>query len=93
MINVSDLYDKPKNTQLFSCRIKNKSFIENFKNYLLYNNITENDVELNVLEDDEYIQHRLMNTYIIPKTKNLEVFTQMNYFKYLVKLNKFRNEY
>ena len=93
MINVSDLYDKTKNTQLYSCRIKNKSFIEHFKNYLLYNNITENDVELNILEDDEYIQHRLMNTYIIPKTKNLEVFTQMNYFKYLVKLNKLRNEY
>tara|TARA_B100000900_G_C20591088_1_gene721628 strand:- start:1540 stop:2508 length:969 start_codon:yes stop_codon:yes gene_type:complete len=93
MINVSELYNTSKNIQLFSCRVKNKSFIEDFKSYLIYNKITENDVEIKVLEDDEYIQHRLMNTYIIPKTKNLEVFTEMNYFKYLVKLNKLRNEY
>jgi len=93
MINVSELYKDLKNTQLFSCRIKNKNFIEDFKNYLLYNNITEKDVEIKILEDDEYTQHRLINAYAIPKTKNLEIFTQMNYFKYLVKLNQLRNEY
>ena len=93
MINVSELYKNLKNTQLFSCRIKNKSFIEDFKNYLLYNDIAEKDVEIKILEDDEYIQYRLINTYIIPKTKNLEIFTEMNYFKYLVKLNQLRNEY
>jgi len=90
MINVSELYDVSKNTQLFSCRIKNKSFIEDFKNYLVYNKITENDVELKILEDDIYTQHRLVNIYSMIKTKNLEWFTEMNYFKYLVKLNKLR---
>ena len=54
---------------------------------------TDKDVEIEVIEDDEYTQHRLMNVYTIPKTKNLEVFTEMNYFKYLMKLNKLRNEY
>jgi len=92
LVNVSELYDTSKNTQLFSCRIKNKSFVEDLKNYLVYNKITKNDIELKILEDDKYTQHRLINLYTIPKTKNLEVFTQMNYFKYLVRLNKLRNE-
>ena len=90
MINVSELYDTEKDTQLFSCRIKHKKFVDDFKNYLVYNKITESDVEIEILEDDEYIQHRLINTYLIPETKNLEWFTEMNYFKYLVKLNKLR---
>ena len=93
LVNVSSLYDTEKNTQFFSCRIKNDSFVKHFKNYLIYNKITNKDVEIEILEDDEYTQHRLMNVYTIPKTKNLEVFTKMNYFYYLMKLNELRNEH
>ena len=92
LINVTELYNVEKNTQLFSCRIKNKIFIDDFKHYLVHNKITEPDVEIKILEDDEYIQNRLINLYSLPQTKNLELFTTMNYFKYLVKLNQLRNE-
>lgn len=91
LVNVTDLYDIEEDTQFFSCRIKDKNFVDNFKKYLIYNKITESDVEIKILEDDEYTQSRLINISSIPQTKNLEVFTKMNYFKYLVRLNELRN--
>ncbi len=60
------------------------------KKYLIYNNITEKDLKIKVLEDDVYVQDRILNLYEIPKIKDLEWFTKMNYFKYLVKLNSLR---
>lgn len=90
MINVTELYPNRENTQLFSCRIKNKKFVEHFKEYLIFNNITEKDLEIKILEDDLYVQDRILNLYELPKIENLEWFTKMNYFKYLVKLNTLR---
>lgn len=93
LINVSELYSIKKDVQFFSCRVKNKEFVNDFKNYLIYNKIAGDDLEIKILENDYYTQNRLLNTFSISKVKNLELFTEMNYFKYLVKLNKLRNEY
>ena len=90
MINVTELYQVKENIQLFSCRIKNNNFVENFKKYLIFNKITDKDVNIKILENDKYIQNRLIGINLIPKTDSLVWFTKMNYFKYLVKLKDLR---
>lgn len=90
MVNVTELYPLKKDTQLYSCRIKNSSFVEDLKKYLIFNGITESDVIIKIIEDDLYTQNRITNLYDIPKVENLYWFTKMNYFKYLVKLKELR---
>lgn len=90
MINVTELYQVKENIQLFSCRIKNNNFVENFKKYLIFNKITDKNVNIKILENDKYVQNRLIGINLIPKTDNLVWFTKMNYFKYLVKLKDLR---
>ena len=55
LLNVTSLYPSKSNTQYFSCRIKTDSFVKDFKDYLVSNNITEEDVTVTVLEEDTYI--------------------------------------
>ena len=92
LLNVTNLYPSKPNTQYFSCRIKTDNFIKDFKAYLISNNITDEDVNINVLEEDTYTQSRLQN-FSSRKYRNVHYFTSMNYFKYLIKLNKLRNAY